>query len=358
MLPASTRPTAFASIIALAASLLNSGLCHAQTYTWSVTTGGSWTNGTNWDSLPADYPNGSGVRAVFSSLGNGSAKTVTLDAAITLRRLIFSADQTGSVTIAPGTGGSLTLSSSITGQPTLDVLAGSGNHTIAANVSIAGTIAHKWNVDANQTLTVSGNITGTQGLTKLQAGTLLLNGTNTYAGATTVSAGTLGGRGSIASTVTVAAGATIAAGTAAATPTLSLGNGLTLNGKNQVTLFSIGSASKLDVISGAVNLNNAALELVLGPGVTVAGLRAAGPQSYTIIDAANGQLNGTFATTDFTTAGFAASEWNVSYDAPTGNATLNFTPVPEPALVLGLGAVALLAGRVVRRSRASNLTSC
>ena len=190
----------------------------------------------------------------------------------------------------------------------------------------------------DQTLTVSGNISGTQGLNKLLAGTLLLNGTNTYTGATTVSAGALGGSGSIASAVTVAVGATIAAGTAAATPTLTLGNGLTLNGKNQVTLFSISSASRLDVTTGAVSLNNALLELVLGPGVTVAAYRAAGPQSFTIIDAANGQLNGTFTSTDFTSAGFLASEWSLTYDTTTGNANLNFTPnftpVPEPALVL------------------------
>jgi len=355
MLPASVFPIpilmrrpAITLAIAFVTSLFSPGPGHAQTYTWSATTGGSWMNGTDWGSTPTNYPDGPGVRAVFSSLGNGSAKTVTLDDAITLRRLMFSADQTGSVTLAPGTGGSLTLDSTGTGQPTLDVLAGSGNHTITAKVSLVGSNVHKWNVDANQTLTVSGNISGTQGLTKLQAGTLLLNGTNTYSGPTTVSAGTLGGMGSIASAVTVAAGATITAGTSPSTPSLTIGGNLALNGRYLVTLFSPGSASQLVLPTGTASLGGS-LELALGSGVTVAGMRAGGSQSFTIVNAANGQLSGTFATTDFTTAGFAASEWSISYDTASGNATLNFTPVPEPALLLGVCATALLAGRAVRR---------
>jgi len=328
---------------------LSQDRCNAQTYTWSATTAGSWTNGTNWGSTPTDYPNASGVRAVFSSTGNGSAKTVTLDTAVTLRRLMFTGDQTGSVTIAPGTGGSLTLDSSVTGQPTLDVLAGSGNHTIAANVSLTGPVVNKWDIIANQTLTVSGNISGAQGLNTIQGGTLLLNGTNTYAGATTISAGTLGGSGSIASAVTVATGATISAGTSAAANSLTLGNGLTLNGQNVVTLFSNNSVSQLVVSSGQVALTGSSLELVLGPGVTLANFRAGGARSFTIIDAANGQLNGTFSTTNFTDAGFQASEWSVSYNNATGNVTLGFAPVPEPSLVLGLCAAALVAGWAIRR---------
>ena len=77
---------------------------------------------------------------------------ITLDAPITLRRFVINSNQTGSITLAPGTGGSLTLDSTITGQPTLDVEAGS--HTISANLSLVGPTAHKWNIAAQQTLTV------------------------------------------------------------------------------------------------------------------------------------------------------------------------------------------------------------
>src|SRR5262249_41284604 len=106
-----------------------------------------------------------------------------------------------------------------------------------------------------------------------------------------------------------------------------------------------------------VSLSGASLELALGSGVTADAMRAAGPQSFLIIDAANGQLNGTFNTLNFTSPGFLSSEWSVAYSPTAGNATLNFTPafvpVPEPCMVLGFSAVALFAGLAVRRRRAA-----
>ena len=277
--------------------------CEAQVFTWSAPGGGSWTTGSNWVTTGSgSFPNGNNDLAVFSQ--NSSPKTITLDTAILLESLSFNASQTGNVTIAPGAGGSLTLRTSGLGLlPTLNVIAGSGNHTISANISVDGPHVHRWNIDTGTTFTVSGNIGGTQGLTKQQSGTLLLNGINTYAGATTVSAGTLGGSGSIASAVTVAAGATIKAGVSPSAATLTLGNGLTLNDRYLVTLFSNSSTSNLAVNSGLVTMSSGSLEVALGSGVTVASFRAAGPRSFTIVDAANGQLSGTFSSTNFTNAG-------------------------------------------------------
>ena len=328
---------------------LTSQPSYAQNYTWSATTGGSWTDGTNWGSTPGDYPSTSGNRAFLSSAGNGSDKFITLDTAITLRRLVFNSNQTGSVTIAPGTGGSLTLDSIETGQPTLDLQPGTGNHTIAADLTLVGPIAHKWNIAADQTLIVSGSIAGTQGLTKLQAGTLLLNGTNTYTGPTLVSAGALGGHGSIASPVTLAAGTTISAGTSSSMPALTLNNGLSLSGRYLATLYSASVASELVLPSGVASIGGGSLELGLAPGLTVADMRAAGPRSFTIIDASGGQLSGTFTSTDFTTAGFFASEWAITYDTVNGNVILSFTPVPEPATVLGIAGAGLISACLIRR---------
>jgi autotransporter-associated beta strand protein len=322
---------------------------HAQNYTWSSTTGGSWANGLNWGSTPGDYPNTAFSRATFSAAVNGSPITVTLDSPITVRRLVFNANQSGAVTIVPGAGGTLTFDNPETGQPSLNVVSGSGNHTITADLTIQGPIAHKWNVGANQTLTIDGNVGGTQGLTSLGTGTMLLNGTNTYTGPTTVSFGTLGGSGSIASSVTTAAGTTLTAGTAAATPKLTLGSGLSLGGRYLVTLFADDTVSRIDLTSGTASIGGGSLELALGSGVTVDSFRAGGNQTYTIIDAGNGLLSGTFSTTNFTTAGFAASEWAVVYDNTNGNVTLNFTPVPEPATVFALATGGLLAGWAVRR---------
>jgi len=342
-------------LISAVSLLVISGKVQAQNYSWTSTTGGSWTNGLNWGSTPGDYPNSAFSRATFSSSVNSSPMTVTLDSAITLRRLVFSANQTGALTIAAGSGGSLHFDDPETGQPSLNLNAGSGSHTISAPITIQGPIAHKWSIAANQTLTINGNISGTQALTKLGDGTLLLNGTNTFSGATTVSLGTLGGSGSIVGTVTTAAGTTLKAGTSAADTTLALGNGLSLGGRYLVTLFANDSVSRIDVTGGLASIGAGSLELELGPGVTVESFRAGGSRSYTIIDAGNGQLSGTFSAANFTSAGFNASEWSLAYDNAGGNASLNFTPVPEPATILGVAAAALLVGwgTLRRTSRAT-----
>jgi len=321
----------------------------AQNYTWSVTSSGSWVNAANWGNMPGNYPRNANDTAIFSSPANSTAKSVTLDAAISIRGLQFNASQTGSVTIASGTGGSLTLTNSV-GQPTsITVDTASGDHTFAANLTIAGPFAHNWSIGANRTFTVSGNVSGTQGVNIAGGGTVLFNGTNTYTGPTTVTAGTLGGHGSLASAVTIGAGTTISAGTATATPNLTLNNGLTLSGRYLATLYSNTASSNLVLPTGTAAIGGGSLELALGSGVTVAGLRASGPHTYTILDAANGQLTGTFATTNFTSAGFSASEWSVTYDNTSGNVTLNFTPVPEPGTTLGIAAGSLAGFLFIRR---------
>jgi autotransporter-associated beta strand protein len=342
----------------IALLLLPSNRCLGQDYTWSAATGGSWTNGTNWGSTPTDFPNSAGSRATFSSVGNTSAKTVTLDAAITLRRLNFNAEQTGEVTLAPGVGGSLSLTTAGGGQPSLVIEAGSGNHSITANMSLVGPDAHKWVFGTGQTLTVTGNIGGAQGLSLLGPGITLLNGTNNYTGPTLVALGTLGGSGTLASHVTIVAvaapGATITAGTSAAAPVMTLQNGLALNGRYLVTLFDNNTLSRLNVTGSTASLDSitSSLEIALGSGVTVESFRAAGARSFTIIDAGSNQLSGTFSATNFTNAGFANSEWSVTYDSSTGNATLNFTPVPEPTAILGLASgVALFTGLSRRKRR-------
>lgn len=329
------------SLLALVLLLLPD---RSQAQTWTAVGGGDWNNSTNWT---GNFPNGANDTAIFSS--TSASRTVNLNVAIQLRDLQFNSTQTGAVTIAPGTGGSLTLNAPGVNHTSILVNAGSGNHTLSANVTLAGSKPHFWDIGANRTFTVSGSIGGSLGLSKVSAGTLLLNGANTFTGPMSVFAGTLGGSGSIASQVTVAAGASIGAGISPAASTLTLGNGLTLNGKYGVTLFSNSTLSQIVAPAGAVSLTGGSLEIGLGSGVTVAAFRAAGARSFTIIDAANNQLSGTFATTNFTTAGFAASEWSLTYDAPGGNAILNFTPVPEPTTVIGICAIGLGMGLAVRR---------
>jgi len=228
--------------------------------------------------------------------------------------------------------------------------------------------------------TYSGLISGTNGiLTKTGPGALLLTGLNTYTGSTTISAGalfvngqagtnsgtgtgpvtvasgaTFGGNGRAAGAITIDAGATITAGTAPATQVLTAGSTVSLNGRYLVNLFGTGAtqASRINA-GGNVSLGGtSALELGLS-GTTVDALRTAvgtgNTQTYTIVDAGLFTPSGTFNTTNFTSAGFEASEWLVNYNANT--ITLSFTPVPEPATILGLSGLVLAAGAAIRRRR-------
>lgn len=212
---------------------------------------------------------------------------------------------------------------------------------------------------------------GPLGLTKVGTGTVILTGANTYSGATTISGGTLlantpgptnsatgtgsmsvnstgtlGGNGRVAGTVTVAQGGTITPGTGVGATILATG-AATIQGHFLVNVFGTGvtDIGRLNS-SGILNLTSStdSLELALN-GTSVASLRAAGAKTYTI--AGYTSETGTFDTTDFTTAGFQASEWSVNYGATA--ITLSFTPVPEPSTVLAIAVGALGFGGLVRR---------
>ncbi|MFA7256524.1 MAG: autotransporter-associated beta strand repeat-containing protein, partial [Kiritimatiellales bacterium] len=78
-----------------------------------------------------------------------------------------------------------------TGSAGIDMSLAQANLTIASQLALATT--QTWNVATSQTLTVSGELSGTNTapLIKTGPGTVVLNGTNTYQGGTTVSNGTL-----------------------------------------------------------------------------------------------------------------------------------------------------------------------
>lgn len=349
--------TGFVTLLGLVAA---AGQASAQTWNAAGTGTFSWNTAANW--TPTTVPNGTGVTATFSNTGAGATKTVTLDAAITVNALAFNTTQTGNVTINAGTGGPLTLAASGSGSTTVSIanLGSALTHTVNANVVLDrapgnGTSTHTWNIGTNGTFAVGGNVSevsgGAKSLTLPGNGTVLLNGANTYTGATTVSGtGTLGGTGSVTSNVFVNSG-TITAGAAGNTD-FDITGTLSISGGYTVSLFGTTNTdnSRLNV-TGAVTINNgtSALQLALGSGVTVASIRASGAKTYTIIDGGSLAAGNTFSTTDFTTAGFLASEWVVTYDTTNGNVLLQFTPVPEPGTVLGIAAAGLAAFTLVRR---------
>ena len=79
--------------------------------TWNATIGGSWSTSTNWQngSVPGSNPFDT---ALFGNTIGSNAVVVTMDGSRSLSSLAFNTSGTGSYTINPGTGGTLTLTNS------------------------------------------------------------------------------------------------------------------------------------------------------------------------------------------------------------------------------------------------------
>jgi fibronectin-binding autotransporter adhesin len=226
-------------------------------------------------------------------------------------------------------------------------------------------------------------------LVKSGAGTQILTGANTYTGGTTVAAGMLlvngqtgtdsgtgtgavsvtggvfGGTGRAAGQLTVNSGGTLRAGDSTATGMLTVGNGVIMNsgsnlsvrlnalGASGVAAGSGGSSNSLTsptnhnyllVTGGTSSLDPGINIIVDGTGLTF----DQAMYSYKIA-----QLPGTqsgIMITDpsrFTFVGFTVQSASLTGDSG-GAVYLNFTPVPEPA-VLGIAAGSLALGGLFRR---------
>ncbi|MEO5913576.1 MAG: autotransporter-associated beta strand repeat-containing protein [Luteolibacter sp.] len=161
----------------------------AQSSTWALATGGSWTSpASNW--TPAVVPNGSGQTAHFAGSIGGPA-TVALNGSKTVGGLTF--ESANVYTLTSGSGGSLIfnngaavanlIDSSVPGNPALP------GQMIAAPVTLTSDTLVT--VSSGETLALSSVISGGGTLTKAGAGTLNLATANSYAGVTTLNAGTL-----------------------------------------------------------------------------------------------------------------------------------------------------------------------
>jgi hypothetical protein len=186
---------------------------------WNSTTNGSWsyvgsgpstnwvtaaTSGTDTGAVPGSVTN---VFFSASALGSGATQSTTLDGAYAINSLTFTGsgiDSTSGATIAPGTGGSLSVLGGIT------VASGAASPTISAPVTLVE--PQTWTVATGSTLnisgavafgtntlttsgagnvSISGAITGTGGLTQSSTGTTTLANGAGYSGTTTIVTGAL-----------------------------------------------------------------------------------------------------------------------------------------------------------------------
>ena len=234
---------------------------------WNGGVDTSWvgTNGlsTNWTSDLAGTLNIRGTPGAASSVifttstQTGTALATTLGAAFSIQDLTFN-NQLGTgplatISIAPGTGGSLTITPTVASAG-INVQSGAAaSITLSAPITLGAN--QTWTVAAGSTLISSGIISGTANLTKAGDGTLTLSGAHTYNGTTTVSAGILQAgaangfnqtsahiveAGAILRLNNVAAviGSLAGAGTVEVGPSGTAARILTVGGDNTSTLFS------------------------------------------------------------------------------------------------------------------------
>jgi fibronectin-binding autotransporter adhesin len=156
---------------------------------WAPTGNGSWSTSSNWSNNIV--PGNPGDTAVFTSATGPT--TVTLDGNRTVGTISF--NSSNSYTIAPGTGGALTMDNG-TGSANVEDFGGS--HTIAANVTLASNTLFDV-VNHGDFLTISGNISGPGQLAIKNLGgggsfamsAVILSGNNTYGGGTLITGGNL-----------------------------------------------------------------------------------------------------------------------------------------------------------------------
>jgi hypothetical protein len=235
------------SAVGAALALVISPAVRAATSTWTPTTGGSWSLGSNWDTNPT-IPNAVGAVASFTAINTGN-RAITVDSGAggdTVGGVSF--DMNGfNNSIAPGTAGSnLIFDNGGTGATLNFTGTGTtfGNNTITATLNFNDNVTANVNFTANANSTVTtqgafnwtGSAGGTGGFTKIGPG-LMTMGTalkhysgptlfDTNSGRIRISAA---GRPDQTSSVTVKDGAQIDFITTSTSYTL--GNGpLNLNG--------------------------------------------------------------------------------------------------------------------------------
>ena len=245
---------------------------------WNVSSGGTWSNDTNWGGLIV--PDGSGATAsLLSGPGITSAGSIALDSNRTLGHLIFNSTQTYTITAG---GGILTIDNTgplATGVPSIAV--NNGSQVISAPITLAAggvTVT----TASSTILALNGAINGSGGLTLTGLGTVKLTALNSYTGGTNINSGsaTLTNSGAIP-----------------AKTSLTIGSGAS------VSTFGLGTSTALQLstlsLNGTLNLQNTGLDVSSGTLMEVTTLLKNGYN--------NGNWNGSSAAIISSTAAANAS---------------------------------------------------
>ncbi len=162
--------------------------------TLSASLGSNWSAASN-GSTDANGTPGAASTVNFSAsniTGSGTLAT-TLEAPFAINDLVFNANTNGGaitgISIAPGTGGSLTLSPSSTAVGVTVQAGAPATITVTAPVTMGNT--QTWNIASGSTFTASGGVAGPGfGIIKSGAGKMTLSGTGVnYTGTSTIDAG-------------------------------------------------------------------------------------------------------------------------------------------------------------------------
>ena len=287
--------------------------------TWSAGSG-SWSNSANW--AVSAIAQQAGEAANFVNSGTGAA-VVTLDGNWTAGSVSFSAPY--GYTLAPGSGGTLTLTTPNGGG----AVYANSSATISAPINVPGAL-----ILATQplsTLTISGSIGGA-GYLWLEGngnGTVNLSGANAYAGATVANSGNL-----------------VISSAAALPSTTTLAIGITGLNSNVSLAPGIGAVALqgLTIIDGSLDIANNAVVLTYGAGVDP----ASAIQSYLASGYNGGQWNGSGIISS-TVSAENASQTQLIYSIGYADGADGTTSVPsgEIEIMPTLAGDAKLQGNVV-----------